>query len=94
MCENRNCKKPALSDIESFVWMLIFSCYDISEQINLLQQMDSHVVLRKYVTITLDCRTYTVTISESFSLSQNLVFEPEPSIFKRNFTKWLRFIRR
>ena len=69
--------------------MLIFTCYDFSEQINLLKQMDV-VVLRKYVSITLDCGTCSVTISESFSLSQNLVFEPEPSICKGNFTKWLR----
>ena len=48
------------------------------------------VVLRKYVSITLDCGTCTVTISERFPLSQNLVFEPEPSICKGNFTKWLR----
>ena len=49
------------------------------------------VVLRKYVNITLDCGTCTVTISERFSLSQNLVFEPEPSLIcEGNFTKWLR----
>ena len=57
--------KSTLSDIESFVWMLIFTSYDCTEQINLLKENGHVAVLRKHFRISLDC-TCTVQNSDSF----------------------------